>query len=189
MFSNYSEMKVYEEDPKYQATKSYSKEDMKRFREEAAHDGFRIQELISSLPHGTGAAIQHLLRNDQLAPEELLGIEHFIVKRDTALKMAYARKVHVAFVLDVQMPGLDGIATLREIKQLAPLIEVIMLTGHATVQTAIDGMKLGAYDYIMKPVENENLVDKITKAYTRKMDQEERIRQAEIESIVKTKGW
>lgn len=103
MFSNYSEMKVYEEDPKYQATKSYSKEDMKRFREEAAHDGFRIQELISSLPHGTGAAIQHLLRNDQLAPEELLGIEHFIVKRDTALKMAYARKVHVAFVLDVQM--------------------------------------------------------------------------------------
>ena len=92
-------------------------------------------------------------------------------------------------VLDVQMPGLDGIATLREIKQLAPLIEVIMLTGHATVQTAIDGMKLGAYDYIMKPVENENLVDKITKAYTRKMDQEERIRQAEIESIVKTKGW
>jgi len=92
-------------------------------------------------------------------------------------------------VLDVQMPGLDGIATLREIKQSVPLIEVIMLTGHATVETAINGMKLGAYDYIMKPVENENLVDKISKAYARKMEQEERISQAEIENIMKTKGW
>ena len=92
-------------------------------------------------------------------------------------------------VLDVQMPGLDGVATLREIKQLVPLIEVVMLTGHATVQTAIDGMKLGAYDYIMKPVKNEVLVEKIEKAFARKQDHEERIRQAEIENIVKTKGW
>jgi len=92
-------------------------------------------------------------------------------------------------ILDVQMPGLDGIDTLREIKQLVPLIEVIMLTGHATVKTAIDGMKLGAYDYIMKPVENDNLVDKMNKAYARKVEQEERISQAEIDNIVKTKGW
>ncbi len=92
-------------------------------------------------------------------------------------------------ILDVQMPGLDGVSTLREIKQLAPLIEVIMLTGHGTVQTAIDGMKLGAYDYIFKPVKNEDLVDKINKGYARKIEQEERSRQAEIENIVKTKGW
>ncbi|MGD9244859.1 MAG: response regulator, partial [Desulfobacterales bacterium] len=61
-------------------------------------------------------------------------------------------------VLDVLMPGKDGIQTLREIKDLKPLITVIMLTGNATVDTAIEGMRLGAYDYLMKPTETEVLV-------------------------------
>ncbi len=107
---------------------------------------------------------------------------------EAAVKIVQEEAVDI-IILDVQMPGLDGIAALREIKQLAPLIEVIMLTGHGTVQTAIDGMKLGAFDYILKPVKNEDLVDKINKGYARKVEQEERIRQAEIDSIVKTKGW
>ena len=64
-------------------------------------------------------------------------------------------------VLDVQMPGRSGIDTLKEIKKLRPLTEVIMLTGHATVETAIEGMKLGAYDYLMKPSEIDDLVAKI----------------------------
>ena len=54
-------------------------------------------------------------------------------------------------VLDVKMPGMDGIETLKAIKARYPLIEVIMLTGHATVESAIDGMKVGALDYLMKP--------------------------------------
>lgn len=92
-------------------------------------------------------------------------------------------------VLDVLMPGKSGIDTLREIKQIKPLTEVIMLTGHATVETAIDGMKLGAYDYLMKPTETPELVEKISKAYKRKREHEERIQQAEIERIARSKGW
>jgi two-component system, OmpR family, response regulator CpxR len=92
-------------------------------------------------------------------------------------------------ILDVLMPGKDGMETLREIKQLNPLVEVIMLTGHATIETAISGLKLNAYDYLMKPTDTEALVTKITNAYRRKASQEERIRVAEVERIVKTKGW
>jgi two-component system, OmpR family, response regulator CpxR len=92
-------------------------------------------------------------------------------------------------LLDVLMPGRSGIDILREIKQARPLTEVILLTGHATVETAIEGMKLGAYDYLMKPMETEVLVEKIRKAFRRKADQEKRIRQAEVDRIVKSRAW
>ena len=92
-------------------------------------------------------------------------------------------------VLDVLMPGKDGIETLREIKNLQPLLHVIMLTGNATVETAIEGMKLGAYDFLLKPTETEDLVEKITKAYKLKSEHDERIRNAEINNIVKRRGW
>jgi two-component system response regulator CpxR len=84
-------------------------------------------------------------------------------------------------LLDVLMPGMDGLQTLKEIKQLNPLIEVMMLTGHGTIDTAIEGLKLGAYDYLKKPTDTKDLVEKILRAYARKSDQEERIRRAEIE--------
>ncbi|MFC2085034.1 response regulator [Bacteroidota bacterium] len=92
-------------------------------------------------------------------------------------------------VLDVQMPGMDGIDALKKIKKLKQLPQVLMLTGHATVETAIEGMKIGAYDYLMKPTETQDLIDKITKAYQLVAEQKERIRQAEIDKIVKTRGW
>jgi DNA-binding response OmpR family regulator len=92
-------------------------------------------------------------------------------------------------VLDVQMPGKDGIATLHEIKKAKPLVEVIMLTGNATVQSAIEGLQTGAFDYLMKPTETKDLIAKIVLAYKRKVEQEERIRQAQIESIMLRRGW
>lgn len=92
-------------------------------------------------------------------------------------------------ILDVLMPGKGGIETLSEIKSLKPLTEVIMLTGHATVETAIEGMKLGAFDYLVKPVDLKDLVEKIGRAHRRKEEQEERIRKAEIDHIIKTRGW
>jgi two-component system, OmpR family, response regulator VicR len=63
-------------------------------------------------------------------------------------------------ILDVKMPGMDGIETLKEIKRRFPLVEVIMLTAHATVETGIEGMKLGAFDYLMKPCDMELLFSK-----------------------------
>jgi DNA-binding response OmpR family regulator len=92
-------------------------------------------------------------------------------------------------LLDVMMPGKSGVETLKEIKNSWPITEVIMLTGHGTVETAIEGMKLGAYDYLIKPTGIEDLSQKITSAYQRKSDHEERIRQAEINKIIEHKGW
>jgi len=81
-------------------------------------------------------------------------------------------------ILDVQMPGLHGIDALREIKKLKPLTEVLMLTGHGTIETAIEGMKIGAYDFLIKPCEMDVLLSKINSAYERKAKHEERIRKA-----------
>lgn len=87
-------------------------------------------------------------------------------------------------VLDVKMPGLDGVEVLRKIKQRHPLIEVIMLTGHATVESAVEGLKQGAFDYVEKPCDIPYLVEKIQGAYARKSATEEKIRNARVERII-----
>ena len=68
-------------------------------------------------------------------------------------------------LLDVKMPGLDGIAVLREIKKREPDTEVIMLTGHATLTSGTQAMREGAYDYLMKPCDIEDLTEKLREAY------------------------
>jgi DNA-binding NtrC family response regulator len=91
-------------------------------------------------------------------------------------------------ILDVKMPGMDGIEVLGEIKKTHPLIEVIMLTGHATIETAIEGMKLGAYDYLMKPCELEQLMVMVEAATEKRRAHEEKIREAEIKKALSTHG-
>ena len=68
-------------------------------------------------------------------------------------------------LLDVLMPGMNGIDTLKEIKKIKPQTEVIMLTGHASVEVGIEGMKAGAFNYIMKPFDPNELVTEINLAF------------------------
>ncbi|PIU32637.1 MAG: two-component system response regulator [Syntrophobacteraceae bacterium CG07_land_8_20_14_0_80_61_8] len=84
-------------------------------------------------------------------------------------------------VLDVKMPGLDGIETLREIKNRRPLVEVIMLTGHANMEVAVQGMELGAFDYLMKPMDIDELIYKLQDANRKKNLQEQRIKHKQEE--------
>ena len=91
-------------------------------------------------------------------------------------------------ILDVKMPGMDGIQTLREIKKAHPLVEVIMLTGHATVETAVEGMRLGAFDYLMKPCEIEELLAKVGEAKEKKGKHEQKIMDARMKEITLRRG-
>ena len=91
-------------------------------------------------------------------------------------------------ILDIKMPGMDGIQTLKEIKKGFPLVEVIMLTGHGTTETAVEGMKMGAFDYLLKPTDFHDLLEKLENARKRKDEQEERIRKAEAKLLLRKSG-
>ena len=105
-----------------------------------------------------------------------------------ALTQLDADRAIEVVILDVKMPGMDGVETLREIKARHPLVEVIMLTGHATVETAIEGMKLGAFDYLMKPCDVDILVSKVEEAAQRKRIHEEKIMEARVKEITGRRG-
>ena len=105
-----------------------------------------------------------------------------------AIKLVKEEEFDVIF-LDVKMPGMDGIEALKQVKNLKSLPQVIMLTGNATVETAIEGMKVGAFDYIMKPVVTEDLIELIAKAYKIVEEHRERIRKAEVDNILRKRGW
>ncbi|VBB43221.1 Response regulator receiver domain protein [uncultured Desulfatiglans sp.] len=102
---------------------------------------------------------------------------------EEALKLLEHKPQTEVIILDVKMPGMDGIDTLREIKRQQPLVEVIMLTGHATVETAIEGMKLGAYDYLMKPCDMDLLLKKVQEAAAKKREHEGKIVEARMKEI------
>ena len=88
-------------------------------------------------------------------------------------------------VLDVKMPGMDGIEMLKKIKAGFFRTEVIMLTGHATIESGIDGMKLGAYDFLTKPCDLDEIVGKVEEATKKKREHDEKIKDAESKKILK----
>ena len=77
---------------------------------------------------------------------------------------------------------------MKQIKKLYPIVEVIMLTGHGSTETAVEGMKLGAFDYLMKPADFEEIKLKLENARKRKDEQEERIRKAELRLLLRRSG-
>lgn len=102
-----------------------------------------------------------------------------------ALEILGRHTVHVV-ILDVKMPIMDGIQTLKEIKQRFPLTEVIMLTGHASVESAVDGLKSGATDYLMKPTDIKELIQKAEEAFEKRKLLEEKIRMAQAKKMMKS---
>jgi DNA-binding response OmpR family regulator len=106
-------------------------------------------------------------------------------KRNIKIIMAFSAKEGLeklnenqnldVIVLDVKMPGMDGIEMLKVIKKTSPLTEVILLTGHATIESGIDGMKLGAYDFLKKPCDLEELVNKVEEATKKKRSHDDKI--------------
>ena len=102
---------------------------------------------------------------------------------EEALEVLDENKNIEIVILDVKMPGMDGIETLTVIKRKYPLVEVMMLSGHADVTSAIDGMKQGAFDYLMKPVDMDQIITKVTEAVAKKRQHEEKIIQARIKEI------
>lgn len=94
---------------------------------------------------------------------------------EEALQVLEAHQDIEIVILDVKMPGMDGIETLRKIKERHPLTEVVMLTGHANVEVAIEGMELGAFDYLMKPMAIDDLLYKIEDASKKKLLHERKI--------------
>lgn len=97
---------------------------------------------------------------------------------EEALRLAAGYDVDVA-VLDVNLPGMDGLALLRELKLVRPQAEALMLTGQNDLATAVAGMKLGATDYLVKPVPIDRLVEAITRAQDRRQERQEGLRMAE----------
>jgi DNA-binding NtrC family response regulator len=91
-------------------------------------------------------------------------------------------------ILDIKMPGMDGIETLKEIKKRHPIVEIILLTGHGTIETAVEGMKFGAFDYLLKPADVNEISQKLEGARKRKDEQEERIRKAEQKVLLRRGG-
>ena len=92
-------------------------------------------------------------------------------------------------VVDLAMPGIDGIETLIQIKEKRPDIEVIMLTGQATVHSGIEAMKHGAIDYLEKPVDLDVLMEKIREAKEKRMISLKEKSAEELKNILKSKSW
>lgn len=106
-------------------------------------------------------------------------IVHTAASGEEAIAQVHANPPEVV-VLDQQMPGMHGSETFIQIKKINPLIEVIMLTGNTSVDNAIELMQLGTFDYLMKPINIDELLYKIEDAYTRKQLNEKQQREANL---------
>jgi two-component system, NtrC family, sensor kinase len=118
------------------------------------------------------ADLKVLLVDDEKAFREILakrlgrrGIRVLEASRGEEALQVLEDKPADVVILDVKMPGMNGIETLKRIRARHPAIEVIMLTGHASTLDGVEGIKAGAFDYLSKPIEIEQLCQKISQAH------------------------
>jgi DNA-binding NtrC family response regulator len=114
------------------------------------------------------------------------------VSSTTSAKEAIAKVVtesYDAIILDLQMPEMDGLEVLKTIKALKPEMQIIVLTGHATVKKAIEAMKLGALDLIEKPADLDTIMEKVKKAHVKKLILVEKETAKKMKNIISRKGW
>lgn len=107
---------------------------------------------------------------------------------ETAVEKA-GKRAFDAVLLDMAMPGMDGIETLKRLLRLNPDLQVILLTGRATLGQAVEAMKLGALDLLEKPADIETLVARIEDAAAKKSSLAEKRIEGEITDIMRKKGW
>jgi DNA-binding NtrC family response regulator len=105
-----------------------------------------------------------------------------------ALKKAEAAP-YDAIILDLAMPGMDGIETLKRLLEGNPDLQVILLTGHATLEKGVEAVKLGAVDFLEKPAEIGKLLEKIHQAQATRMLLVEERAEEKMQDILKSKGW
>lgn len=104
--------------------------------------------------------------------------------------LAAARKtVFDAIVLDMAMPGMNGIETLEGLLEINPDLQVILLTGNATLEQAVAAIRIGALDLLEKPAEIDDLVAKIEMAATRRWSLQEKRIEEKVSDIIRKKGW
>ncbi len=110
------------------------------------------------------------------------------VSGDEAIKRVKDKQFDT-IVLDLVMPGIDGIETLKRLREENPDLQIIILTGHGTVEKGVEAMKEGAVDFLEKPVDLKKLLEKIGEAKQRKVLIVEKRREEEIKKIIESKGW
>ena len=120
---------------------------------------------------------------------QIRGLEVVCAKSGREALTAVEEQTFDAVVLDLSMPGLDGIETLRRLRQMRPELQVMILSGRATVQTAVEATRLGATDIFEKPTDVDTLVQRIRSARAARLAHEQEITQEHIDDIMRTKGW
>jgi DNA-binding NtrC family response regulator len=94
-----------------------------------------------------------------------------------------------AVILDLAMPDLDGLETLRRLHEIQPELQVMILSGRATVKTAVEAIRRGATDIFEKPTDVETLVDRIRSARATRIAHEDDVAEEHIEEILRKRGW
>lgn len=94
-----------------------------------------------------------------------------------------------AIILDLAMPGMSGIEALKRIRSENPDMQIIMLTGHGSIEKGIEAMKAGAVDFLEKPADINKIMQKISEAKRKRIVLVEKKRETEVKEILQSKGW